>query len=334
MLVPGATMEHAGTGMLREKPPCPPRREKITLMELLWIPISMVAGLMQAVRTAAQKSLNARLSTWMTTYVRSIYGLPFMLVYLWIVVQIEGRGVPDMSVHYLVDCAGASVSQVMATFLLILLFRLSNFAVGTMLSKTDVMQAAIVGSLLFSEAISPVGWVAILLTVLGVILISAGRAKAALPGAGGLPGALISPSTLVGLTTGFMFCLSYLFLREASLVLGHGSTAWRAAWTMVIVTCMQVIGLGLWLLLTERREFARLPGLFRPSLFIGVTSAMGSVGWFTAMAMQNASYVKAVGQVEVIFTVLISTYYFRERIRAVEFVGIGTIVLGVLLFVL
>ncbi len=170
--------------------------------------------------------------------------------------------------------------------------------------------------------------------MLGVVLISAGRARAALPGAERLPGALLSPATLVGLATGFLFCLSYLFLREATLVLGEGSRPWRAAWTVVIVTGMQVLGLGLWLAATEVREFTRLPGLLRPSLFIGLTSAIGSVGWFTAMALQNASYVKAVGQVEVIFTVLISTLYFRERISAPEYVGIATIVAGVLLFLL
>jgi drug/metabolite transporter (DMT)-like permease len=301
-------------------------------MELLWIPISVFAALMQAVRTAAQKALNARLSTWMTTYVRSLFGFPFMLLYLWVVTRIEGLGAPEFHAEYLFHCAAAATSQVVATFLLILLFRLSNFAVGTMLSKTDVMQTAIIGSILFSETISPVGWIAIILTVLGVILISAGRARAALPGAERLPRVLVSPATLVGLATGFLFCLSYLFLREASLVLEEGSRPWRAAWTMVVVTSMQVVGLGIWLLLSEAREFARLPGLVRPCLFIGLTSAMGSVGWFTAMALQNASYVKAVGQVEVIFTVLISTLYFRERISAPEYAGIAVIVIGVILF--
>lgn len=303
-------------------------------MEMLWIPISVMAALMQAVRTAAQKSLNARLSTWMTTYVRSVFGLPFMLAYLWVMVRLEGIGAPHLDAEYLAYCTGAATSQVVATFLLILLFRMSNFAVGTMLSKTDVMQTAIIGSLLFSEAISPVGWIAIILTVLGVILISGGRAKGALPGSGGIGRALVSPATGIGLLTGLLFCLSYLFLREASLVMDEGSRPWRAAWTMVIVTSMQVVGLGVWLALTELREFARLPGLLRPCLFIGLTSAIGSVGWFTAMALQNASYVKAVGQVEVIFTVAISTLYFRERIRSIEYLGIATIVLGVLLFIL
>ncbi len=50
--------------------------------------------------------------------------------------------------------------------------------------------------------------------------------------------------------------------------------------------------------------------------------------------MQNASYVKAVGQVEVIFTWWISVHYFGETIAKLELLGIATILIGVLLLVL
>jgi drug/metabolite transporter (DMT)-like permease len=67
-------------------------------------------------------------------------------------------------------------------------------------------------------------------------------------------------------------------------------------------------------------------------MFIGVTSTLGSIAWFTAFALQNASYVRAVGQVEVVFTLLISVLYFRERINPLELAGIAATVAGVLLF--
>ena len=35
-----------------------------------------------------------------------------------------------------------------------------------------------------------------------------------------------------------------------------------------------------------------------PALGIGACGMLASVGWFTAMTLQNASYVRAVGQVE------------------------------------
>ena len=301
-------------------------------MEWLWIPIAMGAGLMQAVRTAAQKALNAHLGTWMVTYVRSLYGLPVMLVYLGVVLWVEGSGMPKMPAEYLFHCAMTALTQVIATYLLIQLFTMSNFAVGTMLTKTDIMQAAILGTVLFSETLSAIGWLAISLSVLGVILMSTGRGTG-FPG-GGLIAAVFSRATLTGLASAFLFCLSYLFLREAALTLNDGSSFYRGAWSVVVVTTMQVVCLGLWLAWRQRPEFAKLPGLFRPSVFIGITSALGSIGWFTAMAMQNASYVKAVGQTEVIFTLLISTLYFHETIKPREYLGIATIVVSILLFVL
>jgi drug/metabolite transporter (DMT)-like permease len=305
-------------------------------MELIWIPISILAALMQAVRTAAQKSLNARLSTWMTTYVRSLFGLPVSIVYLWAVMRYEGLGWPDLTDGYLAYCFGAAAVQVIATCLLIWLFQMRNFAVGTMLSKTDVMQAALIGTLLFSEAIDAVGWIAIALTIAGVIAISIGRVGLGKLGTGemSLAQALVAKPTLVGLATGFFFCMSYLFLREASLGMNQGGFLYRAAWTVVIVGAMQVAVVGAWLAVKEPAGFRRLPGLMGPCIFIGITSAIGSVGWFTAMTLENASYVKAVGQIEVVFTLAISSLYFRETINRLELFGIAVIVAGVLLFLL
>lgn len=305
-------------------------------MELIWIPISIFAALMQAVRTAAQKSLNTRLSTWMTTYVRSLFGLPVVAVFLAAAMAYEGLGWPQLTPRYVAFCVGAAATQVIATYLLIWLFQLRNFAVGTMLSKTDVMQAALIGSLLFSETINAAGWIAILLTVAGVVAISAGRVGLGKLGAGEmtLAQALVAKTTLIGLVTGFFFCLSYLFLREASLGLGQGGFLYRAAWTVVIVTGVQVAVIGAYLAATEPASFRALRGSMGLCAFIGITSGLGSIGWFTAMTLENASYVKAVGQVEVIFTLAISALYFREQINHLELLGIAVIVAGVLMFLL
>jgi drug/metabolite transporter (DMT)-like permease len=250
--------------------------------------------------------------------------------------EFEGLGVPDLTPRYLGYCLGAAAVQVIATYLLIRVFQMRNFAVGTMLSKTDVMLAAIIGSLLFSEVVSPVGWIAIALTIAGVVAISVGRVglRKLAPGQMTLTQALVSKPTLVGLGAGLFFCLSYLFLREASLGLGQGGFLYRAAWTVVIVGAMQVGFVGAGLAVTEPASFRALPRAFGPCLFIGLTSAIGSVGWFTAMTLENASYVKAVGQVEVIFTVTIWALYFKERINRLELLGMAVIVAGVLLFLL
>ena len=55
---------------------------------------------------------------------------------------------------------------------------------------------------------------------------------------------------------------------------------------------------------------------------------------FVAFTLQNAAYVKALGQVELIFSILASFIFFKERISKNEFIGMALIsasVLGLIL---
>ena len=61
---------------------------------------------------------------------------------------------------------------------------------------------------------------------------------------------------------------------------------------------------------------------------------LGSVGWFTAMTLINATYVRALGQVELIFTFLTSVFFFKEKITSNELVGTVLIVGGLLVLLL
>ena len=289
---------------------------------------------MQAVRTAAQKQLNQTMSNLGTTYVRSLVGLPVMVVYLAIVLATLGGGVPELSWPFLFHAFAGGTSQVIATMLLVYLFRLRNFAIGTMLTKVDIVMTAAIGTVFFSEAISGTGLIALLVVLAGVLLITVGKIGFDKLTAGGptITSALMSKATLVALGSAFFFTLSYLFLREATLQLEPGHFLWRAAWTVVVMTVMQVVILGAYIVWREPSVFAQIWPNRRIVTFIGVTSAFGSIGWFTAFAIQNASYVRAVGQIEVVFTLLISWLYFKEVLSRMEVLGIVVTVIGVLMF--
>ena len=71
-------------------------------MEYLWIVISIFAALMQAVRTAAQRTLNQRMSNLGTTYVRSVFGMPLMVLFLVYILVSFGGGWPKMKADYLI----------------------------------------------------------------------------------------------------------------------------------------------------------------------------------------------------------------------------------------
>ncbi|MEZ5842954.1 MAG: EamA family transporter [Hyphomicrobiaceae bacterium] len=302
-------------------------------MDHLWIFISVFAALMQAVRTAAQKTLNQRMSNLGTTYVRSLVGLPIMLVYLAGVLVFSGGGLPPLSGAFLLHTFLGAAAQVLATMLLIHLFRLRNFAVGSMLIKVDLVMTALIGLVAFSESISGPGWLALAIVVAGVLAMSVGKMGVAkLAGDGSLLSSLTNEATRVALACALLFALSYLFLREATLALKPGDFLWRGAWTVVVATTMQVVCVGAWVIWKEPRVFLEIWPNRRIIGFIGLTSALGSIGWFTGFALQNASYVRAVGQIEAVFTVIISVLYFRERITRLELAGIALTVIGVLMF--
>ena len=61
---------------------------------------------------------------------------------------------------------------------------------------------------------------------------------------------------------------------------------------------------------------------------MGISGIAGSVGWFTAMTIQTAAYVRALGQIELLFTFLVSVFYFREKVNRLEALGISAIAVG------
>lgn len=309
-------------------------------MDHLWIALAVTGALLQAIRTAAQRDLNKHLSTLATTYVRSLYGLPVLVLYLLVVLAMTGERTPRFDLAWLVYTFIGAMAQVVATMLLIRMFSLRSFGVGTMLTKIDVVMTAILGAIFFSEVLSLGGVVALLVVTAGVVLMSLERTQRSgwlvSEASGGdttvLRPVLADKALWVALGCALAFSISFLTYREAALVIGEGSFLWRGAWTVVVAILMQTVIVGAWLAWREPGLGAKLRPHFALSSFIGATSAVGSICWFTAFALQNASYVRAVGQIEVVFTLLVSALYYRERVSALEYAGIALTVLGVLLF--
>lgn len=304
-------------------------------MEYLWIVSSIAAAFFQSLRLGALKQLNQSLSVVATSYVRVLFTLPFLTVYLLGLCLTLGEPLPAAHARFLICTCIAALGQFLGTVLLVRLFQIGNFAVGTMLQKTDVLMTAVIGSLFFSAAISAGGWLAILVTAGGVLLISAGRLPAsaqpmARPGLGKL---LFGPSTRIGLLTGLLFGLSYLFVREAILALDPAaSTLMRSAFAGFAMTTWSFLIVGVWFLLFERHALRNIRGFIRLCTFLGLTSALGTIFWFLASALANAAYVAAVAQVQIVFTLAISWFYFGERIGKLEFAGMIIILAGLVLF--
>ncbi len=299
-------------------------------MDSVWIWASVSAAFFQALRYAGLKVLNQRLSAPVTTYVRVVFTLPVLVVYVLAVLWWTGESLPPLNGRLLLYSSIAAIAQFSGTVLLVRMFALGNFAVATLIIKADVIMTALIGTAFFSEAITPIGWVAIIVTMLGVVVVSSGRTP---PSTGAAPG--VSPATPIvyGLSAALIYAFSYLCLREGILAIDPDSgTLVRAAYAVLVMTIISSALIGAYLLAREPRELVRMFSFPKLCWFIGTTSAVGSITWFIATALTNASYVAAVAQVQIVFTLLLSYFYFGERIRALEIGGIAIIVTGLILF--
>lgn len=297
----------------------------------LWVPITLFAVIMQTVRTAGQKHLTAHLDPIAVTLVRFLFGLPFAGAYLACVTAWSDASLPPLNATFMGFVLLGGVGQIAATVLLIQLFSLRNFAVGTTYARTEAFLTAFIGALFFGEWISLQGWVAIVLSVAGVVVLTIARSHVDSPS---ILGRLWNRAALMGLGSGLGFALASLSIRKASLSFGIDDFLLTAGITLVIMILLQTVIMMVYVALRSPAQFPIIARQWRVSLFVGVTSALGSIGWFTAMTLERAAYVKSLGQIEFVFALAISTLFFHERTTGLELAGMLLVAVGVVVLLL
>ena len=89
-----------------------------------------------------------------------------------------------------------------------------------------------------------------------------------------------------------------------------------------------------YMLWRERGQIAAIFRNLRFSFLVGLTGVAGSVCWFNAMTLENAAYVRTLGQIELILSLLTSYVVFKERSTRYEIIGMATIVIGIVILLL
>ena len=297
----------------------------------LWIPITIGAAFMQNLRTALQKHLKAALSTSGATSARFFYAVPFAFLYVAMLMRLLDEPLPAPNAAFLLHAAVGGITQILATALLVALFSFRNFAVGTAYSKTETVQSAIFGVLILGERVSLSATAAILISICGVFAITLARTRA---DARSLLTALGDRAAWIGLASGALFGISAVEYRAASLALGEVPFLLRAGFTLACVLVWQSLVMAAYMRWREPGELGRVFRSWKVTGLVGLTGMIGSVGWFTAMTIQNVAYVRALGQIELVFTFIASYFFFHERANRAEIFGIGLIVAGILVLLL
>lgn len=300
-------------------------------MTFLWIPLTIAAAFLQNVRSALQKHLKGELGTIGATFVRFGYGFPFAIIYLAALVVLFDFDMPRFNPAFIGWVVLGGIAQILATALLVTLFDARNFAVGTTYSKTETVQAAVFALVFLGESISITATVGILVSLVGVIAISAARAPA---GLAGIARSWMAPPALIGLASGSFFGVAAVSYRGASLSLGGDGFLVQAAFTLAVVLVFQTVVMAAFMALRDPGEITRVIKAWRVAGLVGLSGAVASIGWFTAMTIQNAALVRALGQIELVFTIASSVLIFREKILRLELTGIVLVVAGIIILLL
>ena len=276
-----------------------------------WILFTLGAVVMQTVRNALQSKLSGAVNTSGVTLSRFILAPPIALVYLLILYSSSASQVPEFSGTFIAVILCASLLQIAATSLMVILFKQKNFAIGAGLAKSEALVAGVVGMLFFGSYLTPLGWAGILIGAIAVFVLSSGNR---------LHG--ISVKTMViGLACGTCFALTSLLVREASHMLNVQHTV-AAAWVLLWVLCVQTISLSGYIALTKPFVFRQLTNAKKQVLAISTVSCLGSICWFTAMALQHVALVKTLGQLEVLLTLVLSHYWLKNAVTKREIAGL------------
>jgi drug/metabolite transporter (DMT)-like permease len=292
-------------------------------MPWLWAVFTVVASGGQVLRNAMQKELTATLGTVGATHVRFLFGLPFALLFLAVVLAATGLPVPELNTATIAWTVVAAVTQIAGTALLLAVMQQRSFVVTTAYVKTEPVQVAVFGLAFLGDQVTPALALAILIATAGVLIVSWPRNNSA--------DVFSWKSAALGIGSGALFAIAAIGYRGGIRALDTPSFVVAASTTLVLGLVIQVIMLSAYLVLADRTVLVAIFRAWRPSLFAGFMGAFASQMWYLAFALETAAKVRTLALVEILFAQLVSRNLFKQSLASREAFGIGLIIVGVVL---
>ena len=293
-----------------------------------WIVTSVMGAFFQNARSSIQKKLNTEMSLMASTYVRFAFSLPILFVVFFIyfgnfnyfIISVQN---PNFITYVIL----ASVLQISFTLLFLYLLKFTNFLIGTALSKTEVIQIAFFEFIILKDYLNFYALLGIMISTIGVIIFSTKNLKNIING-------FFSKSTVVGLLCGTLLALSVVFYRGSMEFLEFTNKNFdRALLTLFAATIIQTSLITFYLLLFEITEFKKIKSNIKLSSLAGFFGFSATISWFYSFSLVQAALVRAVGQIELLFSYISSRFMFKEKIRYIEIFGIIIFIFGLILVI-
>lgn len=291
---------------------------------LLWVPITLVAAMLQVVRNGAQANLTGKIGTLGATQVRFVFGLPFALLFLVAALAIAGASLPQFTPAALGWTVLGAVCQIGGTAMMLVVMHRRAFGVAYAYIKTEPVIVAVLGIPLLGDHLSPLAWLATGVVTSGVIFASV------------KPGEydkLVSEGGMIaaGVFAGALFGLSSIAFRGAIEALPNGSFVIRSLTALAASLAVQTALLGAYLVVRDRAAFMGSLREWRSSIGAGAAGAASSAFWFTAFSLTPASNVRTMSLVELPMVALASGRLTGRAMARHELAGLAVVMAGVAL---
>ena len=301
-------------------------------MDAIWILAAIFAAACQTARSAFQKNMIPRLGDYGAAYIRFCYALPFTSL-IWLVwIYYSGHPIPDLTTYTIILCCLGSIFQILFTYVLMQVFSHKSFAAGIGFSKTEVILIAFLEVIILNVVFSLPLILGILLGVISVLFLSfAKKAETVLGTFKYLFNSMMSMGTLIGLLSGLLLAASVVTFRMA-IISVDAPLLDKSLYISFIAIVFQTILVGLYLFFFKKEQFFAVFKYWKPSLPAGISGTGATFGWFVAFGLATAAEVRAVGQIELIFSIFVSLLIFKEKIKRTELIGI--LLLGVSILII
>ena len=137
-----------------------------------WAIIAIIGATAQSLRTVCQKILIPRTGELGASFSRFVYGILFAWIWTFAICLNTGASLPEMNMLFFVFVGFAAILQIAFTILLIMMFNHRNYAIGIALSKTEILQTALLEAFLIGYVASSSTLFAIIIGLVGIALLS------------------------------------------------------------------------------------------------------------------------------------------------------------------
>ena len=292
-----------------------------------WVLITAIASLSQTLRSVFQKNIIEDVGVLASAYSRFIFALPFVALLAVFFLDIEELLIlNNLSLKTWFFLVTASICQILFTIILIKLFTLRSFAIGVAFSKTEVIQTTLLEIVIIGFILTSHVLLAIIIGFIGMLFMS----KQKLIGNVG-HSRLFLQQVILGVSCGIFLGLSSVLFKVAL-----DSVAIDIIYKKVIVLsflalAIQSVIFGAYIVIAdEKKKLDKLFNIWKKGLPVGFFGCSATFCWFYAFSLVDATLVRAVGQLEIVFSVLMSYIFYKERITGSELIGMSLITISIL----